>query len=622
MRHRGGVPEPRRPWYRMRGRELAPAETALGGFETMQEQTAAQTTMKVGAVANPEAAHTIPATPAPAIDEALQVLAAHKDAWVALALDERIALLERLTDATVGIADRWVDAALAAKGIARGTPSEGEEWTAGPMVTVRNLALLTRSLREIRDHGSPQLPGPLRTRDNGQVVAPVLPTDGWDKLLLTGFEAEVWLEPGVTVEQCEASQASFYRNPPTSGAVALVLGAGNVSSIPPMDTLYKLFAEGQVVALKMNPVNEYLGPIFEEAFGELVERGFLRVIYGGAKEGAYLTDHTLVDTIHITGSDKTHDAIVYGVGDAGERRKAADDRRIHKPITSELGNVSPIIVVPGPWTPKDLEYQGVNLSSSLTNNAGFNCNATRVIIQHTDWNLRQDLIHSIRRAFAAAEPRQPYYPGAEARHAAFVAAHPDAEQFGPASEGHVPWTFISGLDPQKPNDICFTTEAWCGVTSEVALPADSVADYIDRAVHFANDTCWGTLSAAIIVHPASLEDPEVAAAVDRAVADLRFGSVVVNHWPGIAYGFASTTWGAFPGHTMQSVGSGIGVVHNTYLLEQVQKSVVRGPFRVYPKPVWFNDHRTAAQLGRRMVHFSAAPSVLKLPGVLWAALRG
>ena len=39
------------------------------------------------------------------------------------------------------------------------------------------------------------------------------------------------------------------------GKVALILGAGNVSSIPPMDALYKSFAEGFVNVVKMNPVN-------------------------------------------------------------------------------------------------------------------------------------------------------------------------------------------------------------------------------------------------------------------------------------------------------------------------------------------------------------------------------
>ena len=44
------------------------------------------------------------------------------------------------------------------------------------------------------------------------------------------------------------------------GKVALVLGAGNIGSISPLDALHKLFNENQVVMLKLNPVNDYLEP--------------------------------------------------------------------------------------------------------------------------------------------------------------------------------------------------------------------------------------------------------------------------------------------------------------------------------------------------------------------------
>ena len=78
--------------------------------------------------------------------------------------------------------------------------------------------------------------------------------------------------------------------------------------------------------LKFNPVNDfYTDPVFEEAFAPLIRDGFIRTVYGGADVGAYLCQHDGVDEIHVTGSDKTHDAIVYGVGDDGAARKAADD---------------------------------------------------------------------------------------------------------------------------------------------------------------------------------------------------------------------------------------------------------------------------------------------------------
>ncbi len=576
---------------------------------------------KYGSAAIPEAEHRIEPTSKSSLDEALAVLQDQKKTWAALDIGERIDLLEELLDGVVEVAERWTAASVEAKGLTAGTAQEGEEWLAGASLVIRNISFLIDSLRDVSKQGVPQLPKKAYARPDGQVVAPVFPTDIWDSLLFQGFTAEVWMDPAVKLEELPNTQAVFYRAPSHQGRVALVLGAGNTSSIGPMDALYKLFVQGEVVLLKMNPVNEYLGPIIDEAFAPLRERGYFRVVYGGAAEGDYLCQHPLVDTIHITGSDKTHDAIVFGVGEEGARRKANRDPRNTKPITSELGNVSPIIIVPGPWSRSDLSFQALNVASSLINNAGFNCNATRVIVQHEQWSQREAFLDALRGVFQEQPDRKPYYPGATDRQEAFLAVHPEADQFGPKGPGKVPWTLIHHLDPAK-TDVCFTTEAWCGLTGEVALSADSIASYIDKAVEFANDDCWGTLSASIIVHPKSLKDPVVADAVERAVANLRFGSVAVNHWTALAYGLVTPTWGAFPGHTLEDIRSGRGVVHNTFMFDEPQKSVIRGPFRVFPKPPWFVNHKTSAELGRKLTYFYADPSIARIPSILASALKG
>lgn len=575
-----------------------------------------------GAAAIPEAEQKIPPTSNDAIDKALAELSDHADEWARMSIGQRISILHELLDSTLGASERWVAEACRAKRIDRGTPAEGEEWLGGPVVTIRNVQLLIRTLEDIKKHGAPKLPEKPKVRSNGQVVAQVFPTDTWDKILFTGFTGEVWMEPEVTLANLESTMGVFYKQKATKGAVSLVLGAGNVSSIGPMDALYKLFAEGKVVVLKMNPVNEYLGPITEQAFAPLVRAGFLRVVYGGAKEGDYLCQHDLVHDIHITGSDKTHDAIVWGLGEDGQKRKERGEPRNDKEVTSELGNVTPIIVVPGPWSQKELDFHGANIASSLTNNAGFNCNATRVVITHEAWAQRSALLDATKRAFQQAGARAPYYPGAEDRHEAFLKDHPDALQFGPRGEGRVPWTLITDLDAEKKDDICFTTEAWCGVTSEVPLAASDVVSYIQKAVEFANENLWGTLSCSIIVHPTTLQNPRVAEAVEQAIADLRYGSVAVNHWSALSYGFVSTTWGAHPGHTKESIGSGIGVVHNTYLFDKPQKSVIRGPFTVSPTPAWFVTHKTGHELGPKMAKFNAKPSILQIPSLLFSAIRG
>jgi acyl-CoA reductase-like NAD-dependent aldehyde dehydrogenase len=557
------------------------------------------------------------------MEAALATLQKQKQTWVQVAVPERIALVDALIRDFAAISPRWVEAAIQAKGISPDSPNVGEEWGAGAWPVIKQLRQLRQALTEIAAEGQPRIPGPVTIRADGQVVARVFPHSAYDKLFFMGVTAEVWMEPGVTKEETIATQAAIYKDKNHAGKVALALGAGNVASIGPLDIIYKLFMEDQVVLYKTNPVNAYLGPLLQEAFRALIDPGYLRIVYGGAVEGAYLCNHESVEEIHITGSDKTFDAIVFGPGEEGAKRKAEKAPQLHKRITGELGNVSPVIVVPGPWNQSDLSYQAMHIASMLTNNAGFNCNATRVIIQHADWSQRRDLLREIRHVLAKIPLRAAYYPGAQERQQAFIEAHPDAEEFGTPQGKELAWTLIADLDPHKTDDICFTTEAFCGLFGETALEASSVVEYIERAVAFANEQIWGTLNATLLVHPQSLKDPQVAEAVERAIANLRYGSVGVNYWAGISYALGTTTWSAFPGHPIYDIQSGNGVVHNTLMFARPQKSVLRAPFRSTPTPTWF-----ASELGKgrkvfpKLVQFEANPSPFKVPGIMWAALRG
>ncbi len=549
------------------------------------------------------------------VDAAVRDLQERKDAWVQVSVRQRIALIDRIIADFHALQSQWVAACLQAKGLTSTSPAAGEEWSTGPYATLKSLRQLRGSLSDIERYGSPRIPGPVRRLPDGQVVAQVFPQTPYDSILYTGVTAEIWQQPGVTVEQLPQTMAVAYRQK-SPGKVALVLGAGNVSSIGPLDAMYKLFVENQVVALKANPVNAYLGPLMESAFRALIESGYLRILYGGAAEGAYLCQHSGIDEVHITGSDKTFDAIVWGVGPEAAQRKAAGTPLLNKRITGELGNVSPVIVVPGPWTASDLAYHGAHIASMLTNNAGYNCNATRVILQHAGWKQREPLLHAVRGALKSAPARAAYYPGSQDRYAAFIQAHPEAERFGEERDGVIPWTLISGLDPSAADDICFTTEAFCALFAETTLQAESVAEYVDRAVAFCNDQIWGTLSATLLVHPASLRDPAVAEAVERGISNLRYGSIGVNYWGGVSFAMGVTTWGAFPGHPLDDIRSGNGVVHNSLMFDQPQKSVIRAKFRLAPTPPWFvSRSKVTTSVFRQLADLEAKPSMARVPGI-------
>jgi hypothetical protein len=328
------------------------------------------TTTRQGSPQFPTVSGSVPSSTKEEMDTAIETLQAHKDEWVAFSIRERIELIDRLMRDYAVIVRRWVDASIQAKGIAEDSPCAGEEWAAGAWPVIRNLRQLRQALVDIETTGHPKIPGPVRTRPGGQVVAQVFPQTIYDRLFFEGVKAEIWMDPGMTVENLPQTQSIAYHDNQYAGKVALVLGAGNVASIGPMDVFYKLFVEDQVVLFKANPVNAYLGPLMDEAFRALVVLGFLRVVYGGAAEGSYLCNHPGVDEIHITGSDKTFDAIVFGTGPEGARRKADRHPALTKRVTGELGNVSPVIVIPGPWKPDDLAIRlNTSILCSLTTRA-------------------------------------------------------------------------------------------------------------------------------------------------------------------------------------------------------------------------------------------------------------
>ena len=81
----------------------------------------------------------------------------------------------------------------------------------------------------------------------------------------------------------------------------------------------------------MNPVNEYLAPIFERAFASLIRENLLRIVTGGADVGAGLTSHPAVDELHITGSTETHDRIVWGSDPEEQQRR----KKRQRPVSEE-----------------------------------------------------------------------------------------------------------------------------------------------------------------------------------------------------------------------------------------------------------------------------------------------
>jgi acyl-CoA reductase-like NAD-dependent aldehyde dehydrogenase len=556
------------------------------------------------------------------LDQAVARVHAAAEKFTGLPLDARIALAEEMQRGYLAIAEESVRAGCRAKGIDYDSMLSAEEWSTGPWCVVRHLRLVREQLAALRRSGNTTI-GKIHQAADGRTMVQVFPGNRIDGMLFQGCSVDVRMQHGEDASSVEQRRAGFYRGAGGKSRVVLVLGAGNIAAIGPMDVITMMFNHGKVCVLKMNPVNAYLGPYIERAFASAIHQGFLAVVYGGMEEGDYLVKHAGIDEIHLTGSDATHDAIVWGPpGPDRELRKQMGTPLCTKPVTSELGNVSPVILVPGPYTERELAYQAEELASYATMNASFLCNAARVLITPQQWAPRRQFLTHLQQVLRGISPRKSYYPGAMELWQRQTENRKHMLRMGEADGESLPWTLVSDMDAQNRHEPLFERESFCPILMETPLGSSDPVEFLEQAVDFANDRLWGTLSATLVVHPQLMKDKRTAAAVERAIVRLRYGTVAINAYPGMSFALGSPPWGAYPGATLDNIQSGRGWVHNTSMLEGIEKTVMRFPLTMFPKPAYMPSNRNGANTMQALVRLDADARWSRLPSVMWNAMHG
>ena len=560
-------------------------------------------------------------------DAALDALNAAKDTWAKTSIADRISLLDQVKDNLMTVATAWAQTATRLKQIPERSPLSGEEWTSGPYAVMLACNALISTLRHMENktflkHLSK------RQLTTGQLAIKVMPYSIWDHLLLSGVKAEVWMKKSVSVANLHDHTAIAYDIPLAArkGKVALILGAGNIASIAPLDVFQKLFLENQVVILKAHPVNDYLTKFLEVALKPLIDLDALRIVKGDAAAGAYLTTHAIIEELHITGAVATHDAIVWGIGAEGEKNRKENTPQNFKRFTSELGAVCPTIVVPGPWSAADLKFQAEQIATHKLHNSGFNCVACQVLIMPKGWDKAAILMANLN-AVVQNSNRGAYYPGAADRLDAFKSK---AKTYKSVARGEAPSLIINDVNE---SDWFTKTEVFAPAMSTHEMDAPNAQTYLQSAIAYANDQLYGTLGANILIHPKTIKEIGKTK-FENIIADLHYGTIAINAWTGLAFLATACPWGAFPGHTPQDIQSGNGTVHNTFMLEDTERVVIQAPwapfprgilsgqFTLLPRPPWFITNKKQDKLGRLLTQFQHRPSWSKLPRIFLNALLG
>jgi len=487
------------------------------------------------------------------------------------------------------------------------TPAEGEEWLGGPFASVLATQYYIKSLTNDDDLAKKKY----NSEENSYKV---FPNNFTERITFPFIDAKVFFNKSMSFDDINKYRG-FSKRYDIDPSITLVLGAGNFSSIPYLDVLYHLITRKSVILLKLNPVNEYLKPVFEKVFQNFIERGYIIVTTGNIDESKYMATHPGINHIHLTGSDKTFEDIVYGRELTEKERRTKSLSKINnKPITSELGNVTPIIIHPGKWSTSDIKYQARKIVTAKLNNNGFNCIAAQVVVLPDGWGQTDTLIKFVKHYMSKAKERKAYYPESIER----------LEKLE-KDKGYERVNALSCVTPHLTREIKAYSkfeidEVWSSTIYFKKIEYTSMEDFANKAIDYCNDELWGNLGVSVIIkdHDRKFNKHVTNLYIDK----LNYGTVAINEWAAIGYIIPQLPWGGFPGNKDNDIQSGQSVVHNSMLFESPLKGIVETKFRISRliDPPWFITNRKSRRLFMNLTYFQINNTKINLIKLIFSAL--
>jgi hypothetical protein len=292
-----------------------------------------------------------------------------------------------------------------------------------------------------------------------------------------------------------------------------------------------------------------MSQLVRKMFASLIEKGYLNTeMDQGLARSSEIVYSDFVTTVQLTGGKAAHDIIMWGSSkEEQDKRKADKDPKLKAEMHAELGAVSPWIVPPVEYSDEELEHLAKSIASGVFNNSSCNCNAPKVLVMSKSWKQAAKLRQMTVDYFSQFETPCCYYPGSKDRweatkNNAHAADHVEivnskkklsteerklkAPRYGNDGPVTLPLLVLDvdvdistkqGQEEAK-SQYAFRHEPFAPTFCFASLVDDGgINGFLEKAVEFANDYLFGTLSCTMTVPP-SLEGTD---AVERAIADLQ-----------------------------------------------------------------------------------------------------
>ena len=556
----------------------------------------------------------------------LERLSENKVIWKEMKAQQRLAFLQKMLQRVQNIDyKRWGDQSSLHQGYnpdaTHGEVIAASEEMVNSAIMVGTIRALIRTYLSVVKTSKPPKIKSQRALTGPQYITSVFPYDFADTMSpygMSGVKGEVWTVDGPPIQKYSSN-----------GHVSLVLGAGNQNFLAFGDVMHEMFIKGNVTILKHHPIREFCSPFYEEIFADLIDEGFFVSTRGNLDISSWLCQHDFVDAVHMTGGTATHDAIVWGSDPETQiQNKGSNTPVLTKPMTSELGCITPWIIASGvEWTDKELRRHASQLAKAFVSHNSCNCLSPKVVILDEDWPQIEKFIGYLREILSKAKCPPPYYPGSRRRFQGFEEAYPkdalELIQSGSASTrtdhdfgDPLGWMLVHMNADSNPYAV--QNEAFSPVLAIYRMKGHNQCDvFLPKAVNYVNEEVWGTLSCTLLFHDRLKKSHHET--LEHAISKLRYGSIAINLWTSIVYGLDGCTWGAFPGESLDRVASGIGRTRNAFLIQNVEKSVLRSAFvhagqlLLSPKgadPLSAKQYRAVSKLALK-------PSFISIVKLIW-----
>ena len=286
----------------------------------------------------------------------------------------------------------------------------------------------------------------------------------------------------------------------------------------------------------------------------------------------------------------------------------------NKPITSELGNVTPFIIHPGKWSTSDIKYQARKIVTAKLNNNGFNCISAQVIVLPDGWGQTETLIKYIKFYMKKTKNRDAYYPESYER---LNKLEKDKNYERVNDEQCATPHLTREIKAYNKYEL---DEVWSSAIYFKKLEYTSPENYAQKSINYCNNELWGNLGISIIMKNSNKKFNKHI--LEKYISDLNYGTIAINEWAAMGYIIPQLPWGGFPGNKDNDIQSGQSIVHNSLLFESPLKGVVNTKFRISKliDPPWFITNKKTRRLFKNLTYYQINNSNTNLLKLIFAAL--